>query len=365
MTSRRCTLMFIISLAIFTSFIGLPCVAQEENLQEFTHTDWLYQAKWGVFTHYLSDTVGQPQLIASTSTAMTTSTAPAAAGQEMTIERWNQLVDSFDTGALAKQLADAGAGYYFITLGQNSGFYCSPNATYDNLVGIKPSKCSRRDLIADLYEALEPRGIRLMVYLPSGAPDRDPVAIKALGWNQGSNRNQEFQIKWENVIREWSNRWGSKVKGWWFDGCYFADAMYRCAESPNFASFAAAARSGNPDSIVAFNPGIEIKRMTPYEDYTAGETNDPISMKCNGRWVDGAQWHMLSFLGKSWYFGQPRFTNQQVIDISRKVIDCDGVVTWDVPITADGRIPKPFFNQLKALGKALEVKRAEQAGKEK
>ena len=44
------------------------------------------------------------------------------------------------------------------------------------------------------------------------------------------------------------DRWGQKVWGWWFDGCYFADAMYRHPDAPNFASFAAAAKAGNPDA---------------------------------------------------------------------------------------------------------------------
>ena len=77
---------------------------------------------------------------------------------------------------IARQVQSVGAGYYQISLGQNSGYYLSPNAAYDRLTGIQPSKCSRRDLVADLYEALHKRGIRLMVYLPSGAPAQDHAA---------------------------------------------------------------------------------------------------------------------------------------------------------------------------------------------
>lgn len=45
----------------------------------------------------------------------------------------------------------------------------------------------------------------------------------------------------------------------------------------NFASLAAALRAGNPNSSVAFNPGVfpRIVSITPYEDYSAGEINDP------------------------------------------------------------------------------------------
>src|SRR5713101_656130 len=166
---------------------------------------WMKQAKWGVMTHYLADWIARPE--------------------KMTVERWNNLIDRFDVETLAKQLESAGAGYYQITIGQNSGFYLSPNATYDRLVGMEPSKCSRRDLVADLYEALHKRGIRLMVYLPSGAPAGDAKAAAALEWRNGPYPNREFQLKWEQIISEWSERWGKKVSGWWFDGCYFPNSM--------------------------------------------------------------------------------------------------------------------------------------------
>src|SRR5262249_44579737 len=150
----------------------------------------------------------------------------------------------------AGQLKSVGAGYYIISIGQNSGYYLAPNAAYDKLTGITPSKLSRRDLVADLYEALHKQGIRLIVYLPSGAPGRDKEAVSALQWQNGPYRNKEFQQKWEQIIGEWSSRWGRKVAGWWFDGCYWPNTMYRTVDGPNFATFAAAARAGNPDSAV-------------------------------------------------------------------------------------------------------------------
>ncbi len=241
---------------------------------------------------------------------------------------------------------------------------------YDRITGIVLSKCSKRDLVEDLYRALEPKGIRLITYLPSGAPDRDKAAMKALEWKNGKYpiwkypeggpdggdpRLENFQRKWEAVIQDWSLRWKDKVSGWWFDGCYFPIAMYRHPEAPNFASFAAAARAGNPDSIVAFNPGVRypIIRLTKDEDYTAGEVNDPGKVNCEGRWVDGAQFQMLSYLGERWGHGQPRFTDKQIIEWTRAILDKQGAVTWEVPILSNGLIPQPFVEQLSALDQVL------------
>jgi hypothetical protein len=304
----------------------------------------MQQAKWGVMNHYLSDWQARVNHLT------------------MGVEQWNKMVDGFDVEALAKQLQSVGAPYYQISIGQNSGYYVSPNAAYEEITGAAPGKCSRRDLIADLAEALGKRGIRLMVYLPSGAPAQDKAADAALEWRNGPVRNAEFQRKWERIIREWSMRWGKKVSGWWFDGCYFPNSMYRSAEAPNFASFAAAARAGNPDAAIAFNPGVVYRMLslTPHEDFTAGEIDKPelvaIRRSADGH-VDGTQIHMLSYLGETWGVGdKPRFTTEQVVEFTKKVTSQGGAVTWDVPVGMSGKIAGAFLEQLAAVGKAVKAK---------
>jgi hypothetical protein len=302
--------------------------------------DWMQQAKWGVMNHYLSDWQARVNKLT------------------MSVDTWNGMIDKFDVETLAKQLQSVGARYYQISIGQNSGYYLSPNPVYDELTGVQLSKCSRRDLIADLAAALAPRGIKLMVYLPSGAPGQDKAADAALGWQNGPHPNLEFQRKWERIIREWSSRWGAKVAGWWFDGCYFPSTMYRSPEAPNFASFAAAARAGNPDAVVAFNPGVVYRMLslTPDEDFTAGEIDKPdqvaIKRAADGR-VDGAQIQMLSYLGETWGMGAPRFSADQAIEYTHKVTDAGGAVTWDVPVGLDGKIGEAFLQQLTAIGKSF------------
>jgi len=321
-------------------------------------TDWLHQARWGVMTHYLG-------------------AAPSSkGGAELTAEAWNKQVDEFDVKGFCDQIASTGAKYLLFTIGQNSGHYCSPNATYDRLVGIVPSKCSHRDLIAELADALAARGIRLMAYLPSGAPAADPVARKALGWRWGrrggwqlpdepvGGRLVEFQRRWEAVIREWSLRWGKRVSGWWIDGCYFADDMYRFDDEPNFASFAAALKAGNPEALVAFNPGVRVPVIvhTRYDDYTAGEVNLPklagAVEACPGRWLEcegrKVQFQILTYLGTSWCRGDaPQWPDAQVIGLAGQLADKGGAITFDVPIQKTGRIPQPFVDQLRSIGQAL------------
>ena len=81
-----------------------------------------------------------------------------------------------------------GAGYLVLTLGQNSGYFNSPNAAYDKQTGYAAGeRCATRDLPLDLYKgAIHAKGIGLMLYLPCQGPNGDPRAQKAFGLPQGA-----------------------------------------------------------------------------------------------------------------------------------------------------------------------------------
>lgn len=304
-------------------------------------TDWFCRAQWGLFFHYLA---------APPSTS---------GGADVTAEQWNQYVDGFDVERLADLAASVGAGYVCLTIGQNSGHYCSPNAAYDRFVGISPSQCSRRDLIADLAAAVKKRKMGFIAYLPSGAPEFDKVAAERLQWKPFGGRMAEFQRRWEAIIREWAERWGDLVDGWWIDGVYEMARMYQQHDAPNIETFAAAMRAGNPKRIVAWNPGVKlpIRVSDPHEDYTAGETNEPEKVDPPGRWLEGKQFHVLSFLGKFWGNGEPRFSDQDAISHTRNITRFGGVVTWDVPIGMDSSVKESFVRQLRVLGEAMREER--------
>jgi len=314
-------------------------------------TEWFAQARWGVFCHYL-----------------TAAQTPA--------DEWNRQVDAFNVLGLARQLHCVGAGYFFITIGQGSGHYCAPNETYDALTGIRPSKCSRRDLISDLYDSLHPLGIHLLVYAPADGSNADFEARKGLKltahWHEAQGldwrspeqwtlyRLPEFQRNWEGVCRDWTLRWGDKVRGWWIDGAYAAEVRYPEDEAPNLRTYAAALRAGNPDTILAFNPGVRtpVIHYSDHEDYTAGEISTALP-ECPGPFVAGPsghadRYHVLSYLGAYWCRGAPRFPEDLVCGYTQHVTGKGGVMTWDVPILKSGLIPEPFVRQLGTIGERVE-----------
>ena len=294
------------------------------------NTDWFSQAKYGVFMHFLPS---------------------GSAGLK--------LVEQFDAKALANQLEAMGAGYFVLTLGQNSGYFNSPNAAYERQTGYAPGeRCATRDLPRDLYEALHAKGIRLMLYLPCQTPNADARAQKAFGLAQGE-RDQPIDLafagKWSRVIQEWSDRYGEKVSGWWFDGGYehihFSEAIA--------ARYAAAVKHGNPKAIVTFNPGVKVIRWTKAEDYTAGELNEPLRVIPADRWLDGSQWHALTYLGGSWMQRNTRFSTDQWVGWARKVTAHQGVFTLDMGPNYDpaagpiGQLAEAQVKQVQAIRAAL------------
>lgn len=320
------------SLVLVLLLVLLPS-AKQARPESTSNADWLRHAKYGVFMHLLpSDGTTLARL-------------------------W-----AFDVEALASQLEAVGAGYVVLTLGQNSGYFNAPNEEYDRVTGYAPGeRCSKRDLPADLATALRSRKIRLLLYLPCQVPNEDTRSQAAFGLPQG-RKDQPIDVafadRWAVVIQEWSDRYGDRVSGWWFDGGY---------ESIRFSEaiadrYAAAARHGNPGTIVTFNPGVGLRRHTQTENYTAGELNEPFAVLPVSPSVAGSQWHALTFLGTSWAQRNTRYPAQRWADWARTVIGKGGAITfdmgpnWDPKAGAIGTLSDAQVEQMKVIKAAVRGK---------
>jgi hypothetical protein len=318
-------------------------------LNSMERAAWLRRAGYGFFLHYLNGAAG------------------CGGGGDNSIEAWNRRTDNFDVDKLALQLHQLGAGYCFLTLGQNTGYYCSPNKEYERLLGFQgnDTKMSSRDLFMDMANALEKYNIPLLAYTTAMAPVCDDRAIVALGflppWKMPKigvsfdhlnahidhdPRIKRFLRNWENIHREWAERYGSKLKGWWVDGCYYPKEMFDHPDAPNFASFAAALRAGNPDALVALAPGVKYPpvKLNDVEDYTAGEINEPWRGVHNGAELDGIQYQILTFAGKFWGAQPLMYSGSELAAISKNIIKRGGAITWDVPFSYEnGTFLDDFF----------------------
>ncbi len=295
------------------------------------NTDWFRDAHYGVLMHFLPHDA-----------------------------RSLALVDQFDVDSLAGQLKSIGARYLVFTLGQYSGYYNAPNAALDKLVGYAPSeRCSQRDLPLELHRALSAQEIKLMLYLPCQVGHGDARAQAAFGLAQGRGEqplNYAAVEKWATVIREWSDRYGDKVAGWWFDGGYphlgFDDKMAW--------TYADAAKHGNPKAIVSFSSTLGSNRTAEAEDFTAGETDDPFTQLPASRWQEGSQWHVTSYLGTRWAGRDTRFPTDQWVSWATKVVAREGVITLDMGPNYEsssgliGALAEAQMAQVRAIKAALE-----------
>lgn len=309
-----------------------PVSAETNN----PNTDWFSRAGYGVFVHYLGDLQNNAAEVHSL-------------GRETS---WDKCVREFDTRRFADAMEEAGASYVIFTMHQRTRFLIAPNTTFDRLSGYRSGEaCATRDLVADLHRALHRKNIPLLLYWTGDGPREDPKAGPAFGWT--GKVSTEYVRKWASVVQEYGERYGDKVAGWWVDGCY----RWIGYDEEKLGILARALKAGNSKRVIAFNPGVEehVKAYSHHEDFTTGEQNRFLDQPAS-RWIDGEQWHILSFLGASFQgWAQPgsKYRKADLIEYVHEVNRVGGVVSIDVLLYRDGSLDRSQLEILKALRPGL------------
>ena len=337
-------------------------------------TDWFMEAQFGVSHHLLSEFVVLDFV----------STEPGEKW-DSSKESWDEYLSTFDAEAYAEEISKTGAQFVTITLGQNAAEYCAPNLVYDKylreagLLGedeVNPKTVSfENDLPMKIANALEPYGIKVMLYLPSNVPHSAhwnagdyAITEKALKGQRGSNgpNSQEAKKILCEMVEWWSLHYGDKIAGWWFDGMYpggTLESQNDMSLEYNVSTLANAAKAGNPYNIVSFNQGTSISgafgKNTEYHDYTAGECNDFNQFPVDGRWAQGTddcQNFVFGCLGKggwNWGAAGTRFDNAYVEQQMRTAIDKQYVMQLDVKVNRYGKVDPEQLAQLEAVKESI------------
>ena len=287
-------------------------------------TQWFHDSKYGVMMHFLGS-INESD------------------------ESWNARVNAFDCEGLAKQLHDCGAGHLLFTISQTGGRFCCPIAAYDAVLqraGMTEKLCSTRDLIADLIKALKPYGIKLMLYAAVEGPIQGKLRSIFPWDSKGGGPGEGFTERYFAMLRELSLRYGSDVWGWWIDGCYpHYRGYFDSTDTPFLRDISAVLRVGNPDAILAYNSGIEVKKLYVDQDYTCGEANE-LTLYPSERMIDGVQWHVLTYLGPWWSDRMSARSNLELIPYAKTCIERGGVLTFDVGYEPNGHIAAEHLDQL-------------------
>jgi len=246
-------------------------------------------------------------------------------------------IGRFDVEAFASALADMRASHLILTLGQNNGQYIAPNAALEVLCPASAGNRSPRDLPMEIGQALRSRGIALILYLPFRAPQGDRALMECLGdVSEQEPPPARFIAAWSSVIRDWSERYGSLLSGWWFDGTYNTKGI----TPAGWELLCSAARAGGVNRWLAFNAGEGAERFSaksaPCQNLMAGEYMQPPARLSAP--PSELALHVLTPLSASWGREAPaRFSATQLRNWISEAAAARGLFTLDMPVDATGR----------------------------
>ena len=194
--------------------------------------NWFANAKVGLFTHYTYGTYNE-------NTERNWGGTCKSAADLTGADSLDQLSDAFDAKKYAA-VADSMAAQYVTFTVCHAGFnLLFPSETM--IAAGCPAKVSRRDLIADLIDALEVYGIKLVLYMPpNDSHDLTSAEMDVLKWNDDAVR-MDFNCR---LVHEIFGRYGKKIAGYWFDQGGPSKAVTDLI------------RKDNPDAVIYINHGV-------------------------------------------------------------------------------------------------------------
>ncbi|OIO01841.1 hypothetical protein AUJ67_03815 [Candidatus Desantisbacteria bacterium CG1_02_49_89] len=318
--------------------------------------EWMSKGSFGLMVHYL---ILPDPLI------------PDGNTPEEKTENFNKIARGFDAELFLRQFSKTGADWLIFALGQNTGYYISPNEFLDREL---PGRTSERDIALILAERLKRAGKRFIAYLPSevGYKWENMEEIREVfKWKYGDADQVLFQERYLEFLRAYALKFGDLLDGWFFDGCYECD--YNPLIKYDWSSWIAAAKAGNPRAIVTFSNaafplGNKELVITKLEDYLAGEVhylhngkikfgNDKdTTYTPDSRFVRGVQWHALLPLDSTFTWGAPySYDDRTLFNWVKECKAAGGAVTLNIPISKDGRMSDKSIEQVARLHASLRA----------
>src|SRR5258705_10564191 len=281
-------------------------------------TDWLTKAGYGLMFHWTSQSIGN----------------------DGAINPFAQAVTDFPLDRVVEKVATTGAGYVLFTIGHAQPYCPAPLSSWEKY---HPGKTTKRDLIAEMAQALNAKGIKLMCYFPTHVVGKYPKAS-----------SQEFTQMTSDILKEFGERYGEKVVGYWFDG------FYQCFEKyPDFSfrDFFKVCKAGNSNRIIAVNSWI-YPNVTEWQDYWAGETASPVAPPVNSTNErgpgQGLRYHALLIMEPYWVqqkvaMPKPQFNAQTLGDYISQCMKNSGAVTINLGMYQDGSVDPRAVDVLKEI----------------
>jgi hypothetical protein len=248
---------------------------------------------------------------------------------------------------------ETGASWMTFTTCHGRQMFPAPIKTLENLL---PGRTTKRDLIADLADALNKRNIKLMLYYNFSLGDN--AFDQALGV-----RDNDYD-KWFKYLLDFttevSTRYGKKLAGWG----YIDSTVPGYENGLPWEAYCKAMKSGNPDAVVGISDHWW-GPFTPFNDLQSSDAGgatiaplDPALFQTGGRF-EGLQPHFSFVLDGSWIprepyngvirsssksKGGPTRSTEEYLEYFRKMDAADVPVTVNILITQDVTDKQPFVN---------------------
>lgn len=307
--------------------------------------------KYGIMVHFLANTMPKDGTVKLTP---------------------DEMADLFNVKQFVAEAKAMGAAWILFPFGQNEGWYWSYNAVLEKY---HPGSCSKRDLVLELAIETKKQGMRFIGYFPTELDDNIPTIRSAFGWDLSPDK-KEFMERWTEVVKYYSEKFGTLMDGWWFDGNYnSAEKKFKRTHDWNNDRFNeeewfAAARKGNPNRITAMcNGANHMGYVFEQEEYLPGESFGP-DKKLIEKFLNGddsrlypweydsnpKQWHTLIWLDCFWAHTDrpgeippPKIKDETLFDYAKICLNKMGAITWNIGIYEDSSMAEKTVEQILKL----------------
>ena len=278
---------------------------------------------------------------------------------------YHDAVNNFNLDGFINQLKISGAKHLIFTTTHAEEYIAGPHPVMDYLL---PGRSCKRDLLGELAQRLDDEKIRLIFYYNHSCNGNDDLPWKNAVGYVGAPLDL-FAGRIMSIVEYMSRRYGNLISGWWFDSSYSLDPRgpVQGVSVPMgdwqfpWKALTAATKSGNPESIVTYNAGIDFDYLyTTHQDYYAGETTS-LKFQPDGRYHGGLQLHQWTCIdNRSWVHNKPDtpfesllYNNEELLAFTRKITGAGGAVTYNVEIDQTGLMNSRSVEQLKMISENM------------
>ncbi|MEM1134557.1 MAG: alpha-L-fucosidase [Bacteroidota bacterium] len=344
--------------------------AYEKNPRQ-ANIEWFKEAKFGLFMHY-----GLYSLLGKGEWVQLKDTIPVT---EYALLQDKFTAENFDADFITDLAIEAGMKYITITSKHHDGFCLfKTNETDFNVINA-PAK---KDLINELYQACEEKGLGLFLYYSYAADWKHPYFYpRENGWSSARpayeepqpeykfSKDEDFKIYVDFVHNQLKELFAQypNIAGIWFDpimGYYHRPDLFPIEETY------ALIRSLSPHALISFKQGAN-----GTEDYMAPERSGKAKVgvqfevakkvyelnKDKPREIcNTMQPHLKGFHGGStWGYNKAldgkHLNADQVMELLSAASEMDANLLLNVGPKPDGSFPQEDIDALREVGKRLKA----------